>query len=65
MSILDGLVALGVLAGFGWVIFTKVMEKSPGRMESMKEWFRDKPKEKIKEPFDKIEQIYEEKRSIM
>ncbi len=65
MSILDGLVALGVIGAFFWIIFVGVASKNPGMMERMKEWFKDKPKEKLKEPMEKLQQVYDERRSIM
>lgn len=65
MTLIDGLVALGVILGFFYIIYTSMAKKNPQMIDKTKEWFENKPKEKIKEPLDKMLQVYDEKRSIM
>ncbi len=66
MSLFDGFVALVVLIGFGWIIFTSVAKKNP----RLKEWVKDlrlydKVEEKENEIKETTQQIFSEKRSMM
>ncbi len=67
MSLLDGLMVLGILGVFSWVIYGKLTQKNP-RIRKMTEGMSLNLIEKI--PFvpekpDKIKQVYNEKRTMM
>lgn len=62
MTLMDGIIVLGIFAAFGFMILSHMRKKNPNLMEGIKNWFREKPpiiKEEIKE---KMQQIYPEKR---
>ena len=54
MSVMDGLVALGVLGAFGWMIFVRVADKSP----KVKAWLKDM-KDKKDNMKDKVSGVSE------
>lgn len=66
MTLTDGLIVLGVIAGFGYLIYVKLRSKNSPINEKIKELFQ-KTKEKKQEYSDpgKWQQIYNEKRNIM
>lgn len=63
MTLMDGIIVLGIFAAFGFMILSHMRKKNPNLMEGIKNWFREKPipinKEGTKE---KMQQIYPEKR---
>ena len=63
MTLIDGLVVIGIFIGFGFLIISHMRKKNPNLLEGIKTWFREKPelinKEETKE---KMEQIYQGKR---
>ena len=67
MTLTEGLTALAVLAGIGWVVFSGVAKKDPTMVPRIKRFMETK-KEK-KNPFgntkDRLEQVYDERRSMV
>ncbi len=61
MGITEGLTALGVIAGFIYIIFAQITKKNPHGLDKMKKYFskKQKPPEELG---DRMEQIYPEKR---
>ena len=67
MGMLDGLLVLGIIGALGWVVYGKLSEKNP-RIKKLTEGISFNFTEKIPyvEPKpDKIEQVYNEKRTMM
>lgn len=64
MAIFDGLVALGVLVGFGWLIFSKLALKNPHMLPWIKDFMQEKKDKIIKKPVEKVQQVYDS-RSMM
>ena len=69
MALFDGLVALAVVGGLGWIIYAKMMKNNPALAEKTRTLFSGGL---YKESGgmdamskDKIEQVYDEKRSMM
>lgn len=67
MGLLDGLMVLGILGGLGFVIYSRLAKKNPG-IKKMTEGIGFKFIDEI--PYvspkpDKIEQVYNEKRTMM
>ncbi len=69
MALIDGLVAIGVIGGLGWIIYAKMMKNNPALAEKTRELFsgglykQDPETDLIVK--DKMEQVHEEKRSMM
>ena len=63
MTLMDGLIVIGIFMAFGFLILTHIRKKNPNLLEGLKDWFREKPaiinQENEKE---KMEQIYQGKR---
>ena len=63
MTLIDGLVVIGIFIGFGFLIISHLKKKNPNLLEGIKTWFKEKPdminQENAKE---KMEQIYQGKR---
>lgn len=66
MTLVDGLVTLGILLMFGWVMLTKMAEKSPKINKFIKEFSLTNPieKEKEEDPMEMM-QVWNEKRSMI
>jgi len=67
-AIIQGGTALGVVAGIGYVIFAKMVKSNPKMAEKLKEFMPGKLYDKIpqqEEMKDKIEQVWDEKRTMM
>ena len=63
MTLMDGLVVLGIFAAFGFMILSHMRKKNPNLLEGVKNWFREKPEIINKENTqEKMEQIYHKKR---
>ena len=63
MTIVDGLVVIGIFIAFGFLILTQLRKKSPNLLEGVKGWFREKPNIlNMENNKDKMEQIYQGKR---
>ena len=67
MAILDGLMVLGILGGLGFVIYNKLAKKNPGIKKATEgigfNFIKEIPYVSPKP--DKIEQVYNEKRTMM
>lgn len=67
MSLLDGVIVLSIFAVMGGIIFSKLRKNNPGFKEFTDkfsfELFENIPPEKTSP--DKIEQVYNEKRTMM
>ena len=68
MSLFDGLVALGVISGLGYIIYVKILSQNPGIGVKIKSIIPTKLYDKV-EPItkvpDKIEQVWDERKSMM
>lgn len=67
MTIFEGLVVVAVLAAVGWIIYVGAAQKNPKIVPWTKKFFSGKLIEKIppiKIP-ERMEQMYDEKRSMM
>lgn len=67
MGITEGLVVLGVLAFFVYIIMAKMNQKNPSAIRKIKAWFADK-EEKVPDIVGMDEysrQTWQEKRTIM
>lgn len=67
MPLLDGLLVLGILGALGWVIYGKLSQKNPG-IKKVAEGISFSLVDKIPfvpEKTDKIQQVYNEKRTMM
>ena len=67
MSLFDGIVALGVVLGFGYLIFVRLLHTNPKAAETIRNILPTKLYERIEnDPIsDKIQQVYQEKRTMM
>jgi len=67
MGLTDVLVVLGVFTGLGYVILARINERSPNKLEWIKGLFSGGiyKKESAKENLDKLQQVYDEKRTMM
>ena len=63
---LDGMLVLGILGSLGWVIYGRLAQKNPKLRKATKgigfNFVEKIPGKKIS---DKIEQVYDEKRTMM
>ncbi len=63
MTLIDGLIVIGIFVGFGYIILIQLKRKNPNMMEGIKNWFREKPEIlNTKSIQEKMQQIYPEKR---
>lgn len=69
MTIAEGLAALAVLIGLGWLVFFRLREKAPGITRPIEDLFRSTPsptfKHKESSYTEEIQQTYPERRSMM
>ena len=68
MTLFDGLVALGVLMVVAWIVFISAAKKNPVMLPWIKEFFKDGFYSKIENKpnlKEKVEQVYDDKRSMM
>lgn len=61
MGLIDGLTALAVMVGFGYIIVAQILKKNPQAFDRIKKYFSKTP-EPPEELKDRMEQIYLEKR---
>ncbi len=64
MTLIEGLTAIIVFLGFGYLILAQLEKKKPGTTEKLKGLFSNPEKDKTK-IIERMEQIYPEKRQIM
>lgn len=64
MPLVDTLVGISVVGGFFWIILVGIMEKKPKFAAMVREFLVEKKEKMIKQPIDKIEQVYDS-RSMM
>jgi len=67
MPIIQGFIALGVIGILGWLIFIKVSKNNPQMAQNIRNIIPTKIYENPKIPIisDKIEQVYDERRTMM
>ena len=65
MSLFDGLVAVGVILGFMWIIFVKVAEKNPKVQQWVLNLKNKKDELPIPTPGDTSQQVWNEKRNMI
>ena len=68
MGITDGLVVLAILGGFGFMIYAQLAKKNPKINEWVQKQFGEGLFSKTKEDSslkDKVQQVYDERRSMM
>lgn len=64
-AISDALISLGALAFIGWIVFAGMAKKNPLMISKLKEFLVEKKEKITKNPMEKMEQVYDEKRSMM
>jgi len=62
MTLMDGVIVIGIFAAFGFMILSHMRKKNPKLMEGIRNWFREKPPIIKEESKEKMQQIYPEKR---
>lgn len=65
MGLIEGLVVLAIFMGFAYIIFAKMHQNNPMLMGKIKDWFKDKPSIHTPESLDRIQQVYDERRTMM
>lgn len=66
MAIIDGLVAAGVLLGFLYIIYAKLIQKNPAIKDKVRGLWDGLDKTKKKEDIkDKMQQTYDDRRTMM
>ena len=67
MTLIEGLVALGVVGAIGFIVYAKVAQGNPKISEKVKEFFpkKDPGNIRIRGTKEKISQLYEDRRSMM
>lgn len=61
MGLIDGLTALAVIVGFGYIIVAQILKKNPRAFDGIKQYLSKTP-EPPEDLRDKTEQIFPEKR---
>ena len=65
MALVDALVVLGIFGAFSFLILSRLKKQRPEYIDKVKEWMSNKEQPNLKTQMDRIEQIHEEKRSVM
>lgn len=65
MVIIDGLIALGIVIVFGYLILMRYMKVNPNAGDFVRDLFGMNTASKIKEMKDKIQQVHDEKRTML
>jgi len=66
MSLWDGLVALGVILAFGYLVFIRLAKTNPVAAQNIRNMLPGKIYENEESPMpDKVQQVWEEKRTMM
>ena len=62
MTLMDGIIVIGIFAAFGFMILSHMRKKNPNLLDGIKNWFGGKPPIIKEEGKEKMQQIYPEKR---
>lgn len=65
MTLFDGLIALGVIFLFGWLMFIRITNKNPQIIEWIKDYMNRKKDKGVTTPSEVVHQTYESRGGMM